>query len=254
MHLTLIRNATLTLRFAGLRLLLDPQLDAAGTRDPIPNTAPARRNPTVELPEPAELLVRDLDGVLVTHLHQDHFDDTARRLLARDVPLVCQPADAERLRGDGFADVRPLAARGELGPLTIARTDGHHGRGEIGAAMAPVCGFVLSAPDEPTLYVAGDTILCDEVRAAVAEHRPDVIVVNAGAARFVTGDPIVMTADDVVALARLAPDALIVAVHLEAVGHVTETRADLRERLQQEGLTTRVAVPEDGSEVLLACA
>ena len=57
-----------------------------------------------------------------------------------------------------------------LGDLLIARTEGRHGTGEIGEAMAPVSGFVLAAPGEPTLYIAGDTILCDEVRAAVAEY------------------------------------------------------------------------------------
>ena len=114
--------------------------------------------------------------------------------------------------------------------------------------MAPVSGFVLSAPAEPTLYIAGDTILCDEVRAAVAEYAPDVIVVNASAARFNSGGPIVMDNDDVVALAREAPAARIVAVHFETVSHSTETRADLRERLRAEGLTDRVSVPEDGSE------
>jgi hypothetical protein len=75
-------------------------------------------------------------------------------------------------------------------------------------------------------------------------------VVNAGAARFDEGDPIVMDADDVVALAR-ETDALIIAVHLETVSHSTETRADLHERLRTEGLTRRVAVPEDGSEIPL---
>jgi hypothetical protein len=78
-----------------------------------------------------------------------------------------------------------------------------------------------------------------------------VIVVNAGAARFNEGGPIVMDAGDVVALARHAPDARIVAVHLECVAHATETRADLRARLHAEGLADRVAVPEDGSEVPL---
>jgi L-ascorbate metabolism protein UlaG (beta-lactamase superfamily) len=109
---------------------------------------------------------------------------------------------------------------------------------------------VLRAPGEPTLYIAGDTILCDAVREAVAQHRPDVIVVNAGAARFLEGGPIVMDSDDVVALAH-ETGALIVAVHFETVSHSTETRADLHERLRVEGLTGRVAVPEDGSEVPL---
>ena len=66
-----------------------------------------------------------------------------------------------------------------------------------------------------------------------------MIVVNASAARFNEGDPIVMDNDDVVALAREATDAQIVAVHFETVAHSTETRADLRERLAREGLDER---------------
>jgi L-ascorbate metabolism protein UlaG (beta-lactamase superfamily) len=250
-HLTLIRNATLVVQAAGLRVLVDPQLDPAGARHAVPNTPNPRRNPVVELPEPPEVLVRGLDAALVTHLHSDHFDDTARRLLPRELPLLCQPPDAERLRGDGFTDVRPVEDEATLGELRIARTAGRHGTGEIGDRMAPVSGYVVRAPGEPSLYIAGDTILCDEVRDALARHAPDVVVVNASAARFLEGDPIVMDSDDVVALAREAPDPRLIAVHLEAIAHATETRADLRARLHAEGLAGRVAVPEDGSEVPL---
>src|SRR3954453_15641394 len=202
MHLTLIRNATLLLRAGGLRILVDPQLDPQGIRPPVPNTPNPRPNPLVELPEPPEALVDRLDAVLITHLHGDHFDDTARRLLPKDVPVLCQPPDAEPLRADGFTDVRPVEAEAALGEPRIARTEGRHGTGETGRQMAPVSGYVVD-----DLYVAGDTILCDEVRAAVARHRPRTIVVNAGAARFLDSDPIVMDNDDVVALAAEAPDA-----------------------------------------------
>jgi L-ascorbate metabolism protein UlaG (beta-lactamase superfamily) len=251
MHLTLVRHATLLVRVAGLRILVDPQLDPQGARDPVPSTFNPRRNPLVELPEPAEALVEQLDAVLITHLHGDHFDATARRLLRRDVPVLCQPPDQERLRDDGFTDVRPVDPSTSLDGLTITRTDGRHGTGEIGEKMAPVSGFVLAAPDEPTLYIAGDTILCDEVRAAIDAHAPAAIVANAGAARFTEGDPIVMDNDDIVQLAQ-ETDALVVAVHFDTVSHCTETRADLHERLRSEQLTHRVTVPEDGSEVPLA--
>jgi L-ascorbate metabolism protein UlaG (beta-lactamase superfamily) len=251
MQLRLIRHATLIVDVARRRVLVDPMLDPEGRRDPVEDSRPVRRNPLCELPEPAEVVVSGIDGVLVTHLHEDHLDDTAVDLLPKDVAVLCQPPDEGILRDRGFSDVRPVADRADWGEISIARTGGQHGTGELAESLAPVSGFVLKAAGEPTLYVAGDSVYCDEVAAALDEHRPDVVVVNAGGARFVYGDPITMTADDVVAVARHAPDATVVAVHMEAINHCRETRADLHQRLHEEDLEGRVIVPEDGAGVPL---
>jgi L-ascorbate metabolism protein UlaG (beta-lactamase superfamily) len=251
MRLRLIRNATLHVRVAGRCLLIDPMLDPAGARPPVEDTANPVRNPLCELPEPPEIVAGGLHAVVVTHLHRDHLDDTAVALLDKNLPVFGQPEDAERLRNHGFADVRPVEDELEWEGISIARTAGRHGTGAIGEAMAPVSGFVITAGSEPVLYIAGDTIWCDEVAAVLDERRPDVVVVNAGAARFLEGDPIVMTADDVVTVARHAPAARVVAVHLEAINHCPLTRADLHQRLHDERLTDHVTVPEDGAEVPL---
>jgi L-ascorbate metabolism protein UlaG (beta-lactamase superfamily) len=252
MRLRLIRNATLRIRLAERSLVVDPMLDPAGARPPVEDTADPRRNPLVDLPEPAEIVVKDLDAAIVTHLHRDHLDATAVELLPKALPLFAQPEDVATLRGLGFTDVRPVDDALEWEGVHIARTAGRHGTGRIAELMAPVSGFVLAAEGEPVLYVTGDTIWCDEVAAALDEHRPAAVVVNAGAGRFIEGDPIVMTTDDVVAVARHAPAARVVAVHLEAIAHCPMTRADLHQRLHEEGLTERVTVPEDGAEVPLA--
>ena len=245
MRLRLIRNATLLVRLAERAVLVDPMLDPAGARPPVEDTENDRRNPLVELPEPAEVVVGGLAGLLVTHLHRDHLDDTGIELSPKDVPLFCAPGDADTLRAHGFADVRAVDAAVDWDGVRITRTAGVHG--ELGSSP----GFVLAADGEPTLYIAGDTIWCDEVRAAIDEHLPDVVVVNASGACFIGGEPLVMTTDDVVAVARHAPGARVVAVHLEAVNHCLQTRADLHQRLHEEGLTDQVTVPEDGAEVPL---
>src|SRR3954454_19023874 len=251
MQLRLIRHATLIVGVAGRRALVDPMLDPAGARPAVQNTLPERRNPLTELPEPPEVVMSRIDGLLVTHLHVDHLDDTAVDLAPKPAPLWCQPEDEGTLRDRGFTDVRPVDTNADWDGVSLARTGGRHGTGEIAEALAPVSGFVLAAPGEPTLYIAGDTVYCDEVATALDEHRPDVVVVNAGGARFVEGDPITMTADDVVPVARHARDATVVAVHMEAINHCLETRADLHQRLRTEGLDLRVVVPEDGAAVPL---
>ncbi len=110
--------------------------------------------------------------------------------------------------------------------------------------MGAVSGFVLAAAGEPTLYIAGDTIWCEEVRTALEQHQPDDVVVNAGAAQLAEGDPITMTAGEVIETARFAPDARVVAVHMEAINHCLLTRAEL----EAADLVERVLVPVDGGE------
>ena len=249
MHLRLIRNATLRLELEGRQLLVDPMLDPAGARPPVEDTENDRRNPLVELPEPAEVVVAGIEAVLVTHMHRDHFDDTAAELLPKDVPVLCQPEDAERLRGHGFTDVRPVERTARLDGIAVTRTPARHGSGATAEELAPVSGFLLRGSTGRALYIAGDSVLYDGVESVLDEHRLEVVVVNAGAARLTGSEPIVMDADDVVAVARRTPGARVVAVHLDAINHCMETRADLHQRLHEEELTDRVTVPEDGAAV-----
>jgi L-ascorbate metabolism protein UlaG (beta-lactamase superfamily) len=250
--LTLVRHATLVVDYAGSRLLVDPMLGDPGSAPPVENTPNQRLNPLVPLPVPAPELVSNVDGLLITHLHEDHLDETAEQALPRSLPVACQPEDADHLRGLGFEDVRPVDGEIDLLGIRVSRTGGRHGTGEIAENLAPVSGFVLRADGEPTLYIAGDTIWCDEVSQALSEHSPDVVVVNAGGARFLEGDPITMTPDDVIAVAEATPsETAVVAVHMEAINHCVVIRADLREALG-DLLQTRVCVPDDGAALELS--
>ena len=171
MRLTLVRHATLLVELGGHRLLVDPMLDEEGARPPIGNTPNPVPNPTVALPLLAEDVVRDLDGIVVTHLHADHLDETAIRLLPRGVPVLCQPPDVERLEGHGLGPLVAVEDAGELVGLAVARTGGQHGTGSIAEMLAPVSGLRATA-DGRSLYLAGDTIWVPEVADALDATGP----------------------------------------------------------------------------------
>ena len=225
---TLIRNATLVLETSVGRILVDPMLRAARTTPPIENTPNQLRNPLVELPLPVEDVVRDVDLCIVTHLHRDHFDD----LLPREVPVLTQPESADMLRERGYGTVATRHPE-------IAMTRGRHGRDEQTiAALGPVSGWVVDG-----IYVAGDTVWCEEVERALREHAPHTVVLNAGGAHFLGGEPIVMDAGDVRRV-REATDARVVVVHLEAINHCVERRDVYR-------AIDGVVVPDDGQSLEL---
>lgn len=247
MRLRLLRHATLVVEFAGRKLLVDPMLGAPGTMPAIENSPNPRPNPLVPLPAALAETVQDLDAILVTHTHRDHWDEAAARELPKEVPLLCQPEDEAKLKSQGFTRVQPLQTGLIWNALEVTRTGGRHGSGEIGRRMAPVSGFVLRGPGEDALYIAGDTIWCSEVQQAIQQFRPGAIVVNAGAARFLEGDPITMTAADVISVCRAAPQAKVVAVHMEAINHCLLTRAQLAQETGNAGV--RVIVPGDGEWV-----
>jgi L-ascorbate metabolism protein UlaG (beta-lactamase superfamily) len=238
MRVTLVRHATLLLELDGRRILVEPMLDPVGARPPVEETPNARPNPLVPLPVPADELVAGLDAVIVTHLHRDHFDDTGARLVPRDVPIFCQPADEERLRAFGL-DARPVEDELVWDGLRIARTGGRHGSDEATASdLGPVSGFVLDG-----LYIAGDTVWCAEVEEALESHRPRVAVVNGSGARFIEGGPLVMTAEQIREVVDRVPT--VVVVHLEAINHCLETRAEVRDAVPE------ALVPEDGETLEL---
>lgn len=251
MRLRLIRHATLIVEYAGHRLIVDPMLDDPGARPAIENSPNPRRNPLVPLPMPAAEVLKDVEAVLVTHTHSDHWDSAAATLIPKQLPLFGQPEDESKFRGQGFTLVQAIQRPMTWNGIGIARTGGQHGTGEIAKMLAPVSGFVLRSSGEPTLYIAGDTVWCSEVEEALSKYDPQVVVLNAGGARFLEGDPITMTPDDVTSVCHAVPKAQIVAVHMEAINHCLVTRADLAFQLEAARLVDRVRIPEDGEWVRL---
>ena len=247
-----IRNATLIVTYHNQKFLIDPWLmpkDYMAGFDVGMN--PEVRQPRVDLPIGIDEITK-ADAVILTHFHPDHWDEFAAKALDKRLPLFVQSeTDLKVMQGLGFKDVRVINEYTVFEGVKLYKTGGQHGRREV---IEPLCrqidmpydamGIVFEAPDEKTLYLAGDTIWCEEVKQAIDEFTPKVIVVNACGAMLQNGEKIIMDAADVKTVATYAPSAVVVASHMDTVSHLTVTRQDIKNLH-----LANVVVPDD-NEIL----
>ncbi|MAB14124.1 MBL fold metallo-hydrolase [Parvibaculum sp.] len=247
MEIQLIRNATLRLRFSDQTLLIDPWLAPKGEGK---SYAGRQRSPLSDLPLPPQEIVGDVDAVVISHLHSDHFDSHARSVLPRKIPILCAARDASAIRAYGFQEVRAVETDVILGSVRIKLTGGRHGPDEVLEEMGDVSGFLFQATDEPTLYWAGDTILCEEVSQEIEDSSPEVIVVHACGAQWKGVGPLVMNENMVETILSIAPGAQIVATHLDSVDHATTSRSSLKAHFSADvRASKRLHIPEDGETI-----
>jgi L-ascorbate metabolism protein UlaG (beta-lactamase superfamily) len=248
MNIQQIRNATLVVEYAGKKFLIDPFLAEKGTYPPFPNSLRQdQNNPLVSLPTSIDDIINNVDAVIVTHLHLDHYDDAAKESLPKHIKMFVQNEDdAKAVNNDGFQNVEVLQEDTVFEDIQLIKTEGEHGRGEILKLAGLVCGVVLKHQNEKTLYVAGDTVWYEAVQEVIDTHKPEIIVVNAGDNQFLEGGSLVMGKDDVYEVHKAAPAAKIIASHMEAVNHWALSREELKIFISEKGISSHVFVPEDG--------
>ncbi len=194
-------------------------------------------------------IIRKTDYILLTHLHPDHWDGAAEALVPKSKQLICQPEDVETLQAQGFHHLLYQKSI-QLQGVTIERVAAQHGHGELADKMAPVSGFVLITGNK-ALYVAGDTVWYEGVKTVLDTYKPDVSIVNAGSAQFQFGDPITMTAEDVLQVVHHSkPGSKTVVVHMEAINHCLLKRNDLSNLIKAENFSSCCFVPHDGEEII----
>ncbi|MEK5040427.1 MBL fold metallo-hydrolase [Sporosarcina sp. FSL K6-3457] len=248
MDIQQIRNATLIIQYAGKKILIDPMLAEKGTYPPFPNSLRQdQNNPLVSLPTSINNIISDLDAVIVTHLHLDHWDDAAIEALPKGIKLFVQnDEDASVITGAGFTNVEVLQENTMFGDIQFIKTKGEHGRGPLVEMAGQVCGVVFKHPSEKTLYLAGDTVWYRAVQEVIETHMPEIIVVAGGDNQFLEGGSLVMGKDDIYEVYKAAPNAKIISNHMEAVNHWTLSREELKDFSNEKGMSDNILVPNDG--------
>lgn len=256
MNITQIRNATQLLTYAGKRFLIDPMLADKDAYPGFPGTARANiRNPMVALPVSVDTLL-DVDAIIVTHTHPDHWDDAAASVIPKSMPIYVQNDNDEALlRSQGFTQLHQLSETSRFAEITLMKTGGQHGSDEayaipeLAERLGDACGIVFQHPAEKTLYLVGDSIWTDEIAATMQRYQPEVVIMNTGWAHILGFGPIIFGKEDLLRAHRLLPQAQIVATHMEAINHCLVTRRELLTYAEDNQIAAFVSAPQDGDTV-----
>ena len=257
MKIQQIRNATLRIEYAGKTFLTDPWLidkGAMGTFRSLGNLFRCEPDkldipmPMTGLPMSAEEVLAGVDAYICTHVHPDHIDispdGTIGAALDSILPLFVQSMeDAHAFVRSGFRDVTVMYENSRFDDILLVRVPARHG---TKIPCGPACGVILHHPDEPVLYLAGDTIWYDAVEKNIRRRHPGVIVVNACAAFLMDEGRLIMDDADVEKVVRAADGAKVVVSHMDAVAHATISRPDMKKRLIERGVWGKVIMPDDG--------
>lgn len=255
MKIQQIRNATMIVTYAGKKFLIDPMLADKGVYPPFPFTHNDHlNNPTVDLPISLNEIL-DVDAIIVTHLHIDHFDLIAMEIIDKQTKIFIQNEnEAAQLREMGFMNVEVLTEDGvKFDNISLIKTPAMHYSDESildiyreCKTSDEACGVIFNHENEDTLYIMGDTVWFEGLKSVLDKYTPDVIAINAGNAQFLDGRYLLMSKEDILETVKHAPYSKFLATHMESLNHLMVSRDELRNYSTKNGFSDKLIIPNDG--------
>ncbi|WP_244329175.1 MBL fold metallo-hydrolase [Tolypothrix sp. PCC 7910] len=176
-----IGTATVLLRYAGFTILTDPNFLHKGEHVHLHYGIRSARktNPAIEMTE-----LPPLDLIVLSHMHEDHFDRVVEQKLDKNLPIITTPHAANKLKQKGFKATQALDTWESItvtkgnNSLRISAMPGRHGPGVINALLPPVMGSMLEFQNSTKetlyrLYITGDTLLYEELKE-IPQKYPDI--------------------------------------------------------------------------------
>lgn len=242
-----IGTATVLLRYAGFTMLTDPNFLHRGEYAHLGYGLRSQR-----LTEPAIPFesLPEFDMVLLSHLHEDHFDRRVERLLNPTIPIITTPRAAQALSEKGFQRTTGLSTwqeasfiRGGI-RLRISSMPGRHGPWLVSRLLPPVMGSMLEfiQADEVLLrlYVSGDTLLFDQLAEIKGRYASiDKALIHLGGTRIL-GLLVTMDAEQGVGLLKMLKPKVAVPIHYNDYTVFKSTLADFQREVREAALETNV--------------
>lgn len=251
---TMVGGPTVVIDLGGLRFVTDPTFDAADSSYSLGPVALRKLAGPALTPDE----LGPVAAVLLSHdQHPDNLDGAGRDFLRR-VPLVLTTEQAaERVGGTGLAPwAEHVLERPEGGRIRVTAVPAQHGPAGTEPMLGAVTGFLLRGEGLPTVYVSGDNVSMDPVRAVaerVGEGGVDLAVLHVGAAQLAPFGPTLlsMTADQAAEAARLLGARKVLAVHHEGWEHFTEGGDAVTASFAKAGAAELLVAADGGGRLAL---
>ncbi|MFF5210867.1 MBL fold metallo-hydrolase [Streptosporangium sp. NPDC000396] len=250
-----VGNATTLIRYNGFAVLTDPNFLHRGQHAYLGYGLTTRRRtePAIGVDE-----LPTLDVVVLSHMHGDHWDRTARRGLDRAVPIVTTRHAARRLRRQGFGRAMGLSTwqdrlfHRDGRTLRITSLPARHAPGAAQVLLPPVMGSMLEFGHQDgrvdlRLYISGDTLM-DGCLAPIPERFPDIDVgiVHLGGTMILGLMMVTMDGRQGAEWLAFTGPRYAIPVHYDDYEAFTSPLADFRGEVERRGLSDRVRYIERG--------
>jgi L-ascorbate metabolism protein UlaG (beta-lactamase superfamily) len=241
-------TATTLIQFAGLTVLTDPNFLRRGEKIQIGYGMQATRltNPAIDFDDlPA------IDFVLLSHLHEDHFDRFVQEHLVEDVPILTTMPAARTLRARGFTRTCGLRTWDSVmvrkGPasLRITAMPGTHGPLLVASLLPEVMGSMLEFRDERTggeyrMYISGDTLVHRDLWEIPRRYpNVDLALLHLGGAR-VMGISVSMDAEQGIQALKIIGPGLAIPVHYNDYDIFKDPLENFMRAVEDYGLEDKV--------------
>jgi L-ascorbate metabolism protein UlaG (beta-lactamase superfamily) len=243
-----VGSATVIPRYGGFTILTDPNFLHRGDHVHLGYGMTSERltDPAIDFEQ-----LPKIDFVLLSHLHEDHFDHLVEERLDRAIPILTNPQAAESLREKGFGHAigirtwETIAVRKGDISLRVTAMPGQHGPGIVDFALPDVMGAMLefARGEDPVglrLYVSGDTLLHEDLREIPRRYSSiDLGLFHLGGTR-VLGVLVTMDGEQGVQAVRLIGPRIAVPIHYDDYDVFKSPLEHFAQTVREAGLEAHV--------------
>lgn len=251
-----IGTATVLVRYQGLTILTDPNFLHKGDHVHLGYGLTSERltNPAIDLDQ-----LPPIDLVVLSHMHEDHFDKLVQQKLDKNVPVATTPEAAQALKRLGFTRTIGLAQWDRIevekgdARLRITAVPGRHGKLGMQALLPQVMGSVYDFGADPAhpvyrMYVSGDTLIYDDLKA-IPQRFPgiDLALLHLGGTRILGVFKVTMDAKDGVQLLQIVQPKHAIPIHFDDYDVFKSPLADFAREVKAAGWDDRVTYLAHGA-------